>query len=101
MVKYEGREEVEHEKNDAPRGQNTPPPGSGRHLCLKWPGPLWDRTVRRFSGEGLPLPATPSLAGSAGPVIDSSALLPHDPGAGEEEEGRRRRRSRRNRRRMC
>ena len=59
-------EEVEHEPHHAPRGQKTPPPGSGRHLCLRFAGPQRsDRTVRHSAGEA-PLLVVPSLRGANG-----------------------------------
>ena len=62
------REEVVQVTHGAPRGQRTPPPGVR-------PGPQRsDRSLRRSSAEGLPLLATPSLAGAAGEVVDSSSL---------------------------
>ena len=62
-------EEVAH---DAPRGPKTPPPGV-RPLAEPRPQRS-DRTVRRSSGDSLPILALPSLAGSAGEAVDSSTL---------------------------
>ena len=65
------REGEVHEKNDAPRRQNTPHPGERPDLLAE-PGPQRsDRTVRRFSGEA-PLLIAPSLAG--GDFIDSATV---------------------------
>ena len=60
--------------HDAPRGQNTPPPGV-RPGILAEPGPQRsDRSWRRSSGDGMPTLALPSLAGSAGEAVDGAAL---------------------------
>ena len=67
-------EEVVNSTHDAPRGQNTPPPGV--RLCiLAEPGPQRsDRSRRHPSGDGMPTLALPSLAGSAGEAVDGVAL---------------------------
>ena len=68
------REEVVQVTHEAPRGQKTPPLGV-RPGSLAEPGPKRsDRSLRRSSGEGLPLLATPSSAGAASEVVDSSSL---------------------------
>ena len=64
----------EHETHAGLRAQTAPPPGK-RPGILPEPGPQRsDRTVRRSSGDSLPTLALPSLAGSAGEAVDSSAL---------------------------
>ena len=68
------REEVEFVTHDALRGQKTPPPGERPGLPLEPGSQRSDRTVRRSSGDSLPTLALPSLAGSAGEAVDSSAL---------------------------
>ena len=78
-----GQKTEVHEKNDAPRRQNAPHPGER-------PSSLFDPGA---AGDNLPTLALPSLAGSAGEVVDSSS--PHcrflqaeeGGGGGEEERG--------------
>ena len=76
--------------NAAPRGQTTgtsagevhaglraqmaPPPGR-RPGILAEPGPQRsDRSERHFSGNSLPIPGLPVLAGASGEAVDTSAL---------------------------
>ena len=68
------REGEVHEKNDAPRRQNTPHPGERSGLLLELGLQRSDRSLRRSSGPGLPRLATPSLAGAAGEGVDSCSL---------------------------
>ena len=67
VVECEGREEVEHAKNNALRGRCPPPPGRGRRLCLKWPR-------RRDGLWWLAARSMPVLAGRAAELVHSSAL---------------------------
>ena len=66
-------EEVEHDKNDAPRRQTAPPPGA-RPGFLAEPGPQRsDRSLRRSSGNA-PLLVVATLAAASADGVDAATL---------------------------
>ena len=70
----EQQKEVEHETNDGPRAQSTPPPGL-RPGVLQDPGPpLVEAVTVGYVAAGVPLLGAPSLADSSAEVIDGSTL---------------------------